>query len=179
MLRLTQVEVPAEAETREVHEITHVVVHRIEVSQEDDSFDDTPEEIARFFGEHPIGVAATGGAMPYALLVTAQGELIQTIALRFVCPHVRAHNRSSIGVGVIGDFRRRSPSAPQRAALLGLLAALLQRFSLPISAVVAHDELTDASHDPEKICPGSRLSVESLREELPDILPISLEGLQW
>ncbi len=152
--------------TREAAEVTGVIVHRIEVSQEDPSYGDTPSEVARFFREHPIGQQATGGDMPYPLLVDRDGNITQTVPLRFITPHAKAHNPRSVGVGVIGDFRERPPSPLQRAATIAVCAALIGRFGLQADAISGHDELQGGSNDPDKICPGRYLAPADLRDEV-------------
>jgi hypothetical protein len=148
---------------RQRRDIEALVVHRIEVSQEDALFGDTPAEVARFFLEHPMGVKATGGVMPYPLLIAASGVVTQTVPLLRVTPHARAHNPRSLGVGLIGDFRQRPPPAPQRQALVELCAELLMALSLVPAAIVGHDELAGGSVDPDKECPGRFLPLEPLR----------------
>ena len=151
---------------REHSEITGVIVHRIEVSQEDASYGDTPAEVARFFREHPIGVKATGGDMPYPILIDRDGVVTQTVPLRLVTPHAKAHNPRTVGVGVIGDFRKVPPPSLQRAAAIAVCAALLTRFGLTAEAISGHDELQGGSSDPDKICPGPGLSPDDVRNEV-------------
>ncbi len=151
---------------REQTEITGVIVHRIEVSQEDASYGDTPAEVARFFREHPIGVRATGGDMPYPILIDREGNVTQTVPLRFVTPHAKAHNPRTVGVGVIGDFRKAPPPPRQRAAAIAVCAALLERFGLNVETISGHDELQGGSNDPDKICPGPGLAPDDVRNEV-------------
>lgn len=153
-------------ETRTRKEITGLVIHRIEVSQEDPSFHDSPEEIARFFREHPIGVEATGGAMPYPLLIAPDGAVTQTLPLLQIAPHAAAHNPMTIGVGLVGDFRRVPPSAAQRRSLVQVCATLLVQLRLDCAAVYGHDELQHGSRDPDKECPGRMLPMAELRREI-------------
>lgn len=149
-------------------DIRGVVVHRIEVSQEDASYADTAPEIARFFAEHPIGVAATGGAMPYPLIIDAYGEVTQTVPLRYVTPHARRYNASTVGVACLGDFRTQPPLPLQRAALLCICAALVEIFGLTAKDLHGHDELYGASHDANKECPGHLLPLAALRKDVRD-----------
>ncbi|MEZ0313904.1 MAG: peptidoglycan recognition family protein [Myxococcota bacterium] len=151
---------------REPADVTGVIVHRIEVSQEDPSYGDAPSEVARFFREHPIGVKATGGDMPYPILVDRDGGVTQTVPLRFITPHAKAHNPGTVGVGVIGDFRKAPPSPRQRAAAVAVCAALLTRFALKVETISGHDELQGGSNDPDKICPGPGLAPADVRDEV-------------
>jgi len=143
-----------------------VVVHRIEVSQEDASYTDTPSEVARFFREHSIGREATGGAMPYPVLIDDAGAVTQCVPLGRTTPHAKTHNPTTIGVGLLGDFRDRAPSARQRGALIQVCASLLRELALPPSALRGHDELEGGSSDPNKECPGRELSLPRLREDV-------------
>lgn len=147
-----------------------VVVHRIEVSQEDPAYGDAPTEVARFFREHPIGVRATGGQMPYAVLIEPDGTVTQALPLTRVAPHAVRQSPTTVGVGVIGDFRHRPPSEAQRAALRQVLVGLARQLGCAADAIAGHDELPGASRDPDKICPGSHLSLQVLRAEVAQAL---------
>jgi hypothetical protein len=151
---------------RQLGEVDGLVVHRIEVSQEDATFGDEPREIARFFREHPIGRQATGGGMPYPLLISAAGTITQLVPLGRVTPHAKAHNQSTIGVAAIGDFRRSPPSSAQLGSLVGVCCSLLRQFGLPVDRLAGHDELAQASADPNKECPGRFLPMPGLRAQV-------------
>ncbi len=146
--------------------VSGVVVHRIEVSQEDPLFLDTPAEVARFFREHPVGQRATGGSMPYPLLVDAAGTVTQTVPLWRVTPHARTYNATTVGVGVIGDFRARPTTPPQYAALVLVCASVLAELGLSADGLHGHDELSGGSADPNKECPGRHLPMARLREDV-------------
>lgn len=152
--------------TRELADVTGVIVHRIEVSQEDPTYGDTPGEVARFFREHPIGQKATGGDMPYPILIERNGNVTQTVPFHFITPHAKAHNPRTVGVGIIGDFRNHPPTAEQRAATIAVCAALLGRFGLTVDTISGHDELQGGSNDPDKICPGKYLAPADVRDEV-------------
>jgi hypothetical protein len=151
---------------RQRRDILEVVVHRIAVSQEDPSFADTPSDIARFFREHPIGVTATGGGMPYPLLVAPSGEVTQTVPLCCITPHAARHNPVALGIGVIGDFRAAPPTAAAYASLVRVAASLLSALGHDTSALFGHDELAGASRDPDKVCPGACLDMPRLRHDV-------------
>ena len=155
---------------------TGVVVHRIEVSQEDAAFSDTPTDVVRFFLEQPIGRKATGGKMPYPILVEADGTLTGILPLSCVTPHARAYNPTTIGVGCIGDFRRAPLTAAARAALVPLLAELLHAIGRTSDDLFGHDELAGGSADPEKECPGRFLGMAALRQEVRAAMRDSVLG---
>ena len=143
--------------------IVHLVVHRIQVSQEDPGRGDRPRDIAEFFLAHPIGRAASGGAVPYPLVVSAAGHVCQLLPLLLQTPHAAAHNPTSIGIAAVGDFRGGPPGERQWQALVALAAAVLAGLGRPTSALVAHDQLAGGSRRPDKICPGEHLSLARLR----------------
>jgi hypothetical protein len=151
---------------REKQNIVGVVVHRIEVSQEDSTFDDNPLEVLRFFQVHPVGIAATGGKMPYPLLIERSGALTQLVPLSRVTPHAKSHNPTTIGVACLGDFRRASPTPAQRQMLVAVSAELLHALGQRTQSLFGHDELAGASADPNKECPGRHLSMNELRADV-------------
>ena len=154
---------------RDVTTIGGIVVHRIEVSQEDPGYSDSVEDTARFFREHEVGVKATGGEMPYPILILPDGEIVQALPLDRITPHARSHNPSSIGVACIGDFRKKPPEEEQYRALVVACASLLQQLKLDVQTLVGHDELVGGSSDPDKECPGRGNSMVHLREEVGGI----------
>ena len=101
--------------------------------------------------------------MPYPLLIDSVGRLTQTVPLRVVTPHARSFNPQGLGVGCIGDFRQRPPTAAQYATLVRTVAHLLERCGLGPEAIRGHDELSGGSADPDKICPGQHLPLPALR----------------
>jgi hypothetical protein len=166
---------------RRREEVAGLVVHRIEVSQEDATYGDTPEEVARFFREHPIGVKATGGDMPYPILIAPDGTVTQTLPLGLIAPHAVKWNPTTVGVGCIGDFRGRAPAAAQRTSLVEVCAALLRDLGCGVDAMHGHDELSGGSHDPNKECPGRCLPLEELRRDVAALLArdVSLPPFVW
>lgn len=158
-------------QARKAEDIRAVVVHHIEVSQEDPAFADTPADIERFFAEHPVGRTATGGRMPYPILIDASGKVTQTVPLVRITPHAKRHNPSTVGVACVGDFRGRGPTVAQREALVNVCADLLAHFALDATALVGHDELSGASSDPTKECPGAGLVMATLRRDVTAATP--------
>lgn len=161
-------------------DINTVVVHRIEVSQEDPSYADTAGDVARFFAEHEIGKKATGGAMPYPILIAPDGSIVQTVPLERITPHARSHNKTGIGVGCLGDFRAREPSPAQLRSLVLVCASLCRSFEVNFDSVSGHDELTEASSDPDKECPGRAISMDELRRSVAEAMDNGAElGFCW
>lgn len=150
---------------RQQADIRAVVIHRIQVSLEASDFDDSPAEIARFFREHPLGRSATGGDMPYPVLIDPDGRVLQTVPLRYITPHARHLNPTSIGLACIGDFRATPMASQQQQSLVNVCTAAVRAFALDAQAVVGHDELGGSgTRDPDKECPGRHVSMDALRE---------------
>lgn len=163
---------PPQGDRRRAGSIDRIIVHRIEVSQEDSTFGDQPAEVIRFFATHPIGQRATGGKMPYPILVDATGGITQCLPLMVISPHARKFNQRSIGVALVGDFRTRAPSAAQRQSTVGLLAHLVHRLGLPVAAICGHDGLDGGSADPDKVCPGRHLPMGPLQADVAAALAV-------
>ena len=68
-------------------------------------------------------------------------------------------NEHNLGVMVLGNFQKQSPSSAQLAALESTLAVLMKHYRVPVDRVFTHRELNDTE------CPGNRLqpAVEGFR----------------
>lgn len=163
---------------RERREVRGLVIHRIEVSQEDCTYGDSPEDVARFFSEHPVGRAATGGQMPYPIVIEDNGCVTQMVPFGYVTPHARAHNQTTIGIALVGDFRSQAPKQEQYGVLVKICAHLLSSLSLGVDAIWAHDELQDGSVHIDKECPGAYLPMVPLKEAVGEILGVDMPTLQ-
>lgn len=132
----------------------YAVNHRIDVGE-------TAEAIAEFFATHPDGLEATGGQMPYPLVITRSGVIQQALELGDWSPHAMRFSFSGLGIGWIGDFRKHPPTEAQLSTGLWI-TTLLMGWGLRI---VGHTELKGAARDPDKQCPGDLLDLAWLRRE--------------
>jgi hypothetical protein len=133
--------------------------HRIGVGE-------TAIEIAEWYKEHEDETDIH--YMPYTLVVMRQGAIEQALPLSAVSPHAASWNLTSLGVGVVGDFRERMPTPFQMEALLWLNLWLCQLFTWKLPAaghMDVHTEGRPASGDPDKKCPGPFFSVADLNED--------------
>jgi hypothetical protein len=127
---------------------------------------DTAAQIALAYrGGCPEAAKATGGRMPYHLVILPNGIIEQAAPLDAVTPHARSWNHVAIGVAVIGDFRNETPSIEQWDALRKL-AHTCSGWLGGRLAVKGHDELAEARADKSKGCPGKGLDMEALRAEI-------------
>ncbi|WP_376792482.1 N-acetylmuramoyl-L-alanine amidase [Thermoflexus sp.] len=118
--------------------IQYVVLHQTGTDGEV-----TPAQIAAFQVER-LGLPGAG----YHFLVGADGTLYRIQPLTAAVSHVRAHNATTVSIGLIGDFSQRPPGEPQLTAAAWLTAYLLEHLGLGIEAVKGHEELDAVS------CPG-------------------------
>jgi len=125
----------------------------------------------------PDAARATGGRMPYALVVGADGTIEQSALLTDVTPHVRSWNPVAIGVGVVGDFRAAGPQVSQYDALVWLCARLALLVG-GVTRVKGHDELDGATSWVGKRCPGEYLPMRQLRADVRDAIP-SVSTVDW
>lgn len=72
------------------------------------------------------------------------------------------YNKLGIGVCLVGDFNDGRPTAQQLASLRQLCRALMRRYGIPSSRVVAHKAVRKGSTD----CPGEHFSIEQFRKSL-------------
>ena len=149
--------------TREpLTDIDTIAVHRIGKSLGEDAI-----TICRRFIDDPEVAKYTGGEVPYAFIIgVGPGSTIwQCLPISEIGAHARRWNKQAIGVACIGDFRKHDMPDVQYAQLIKLLACL--QFGFPRDLEIkGHDELPGASSDPNKKCPGDKLSMRAVRRSV-------------
>jgi hypothetical protein len=73
-------------------------------------------------------------------------------------------NEEGIGICLIGDFDRTTPTARQMDSLVRLVRFLQQRYGIPKSRIYGHGS-TPGGHSTD--CPGSRFPMSRLKANLP------------
>ena len=141
--------------TRTPADIKGLVVHRNEEAED-------AVGLADAFRTRPDLKEITGGQAPYHFVITRTGRIEQALPLDAIGAHVRGHNKSTIGICCIGDFRKHKQTAEQAKALHELCLQLLTAYGLPLDAVKGHSEFPNV----EKSCPGKYLDVAELRKTL-------------
>ena len=134
--------------------IDRIVVHRIDVG-------DSAYDVAEFF-RRADNLHYTSGKYPYHLTFHKDGRVLQVVELGFQAPAARVLNKPGIQIALIGDFRKEPPTVKQGLALVELCVALCEW--MQCINIMAHDEESDASADPDKECPGKHLPIKNLRE---------------
>lgn len=119
-------------------------------------------DVAQAFSEHPE-LCDSIGRMAYEICVWPSGVVEQAIRLRYWTPHALAHSAQSIAVAVIGDWRIETVGDAQLTATIEILAALSVVY--PGARIVGHTdrEVTGATADPAKVCPGPGLDLGAVR----------------
>ena len=72
------------------------------------------------------------------------------------------HNKTSIGICLIGNFELRSPTSKQMNALEGLCEYLMKRCKIKSSEVTTHKGL----HPGHTVCPGKFFSLPTFRKRI-------------
>jgi N-acetyl-anhydromuramyl-L-alanine amidase AmpD len=102
----------------------------------------------------------TGGLFPYHFLVTKTGAVLQFVRLSRTALGAGKYNTTSINVAWEGDFRKELLHAMQWNTGV-LLTRALGRWS---ETIKGHSDLSGASADPNKVCPGPFLSLDELQK---------------
>lgn len=164
--------------------LTQTAVHRISFAGDDGGghFDDVapipderldgPAMAARFHDRRRVSKfkrhwadrpgSYTAGQTPYALLLLADGEVDQCLAISDYGPHARRWSSACISLAAVGDFRGHAPTPAQWETAVSL-CALLHSWGAP---PVGHTELPRSSSDPSKQCPGRMWPMGSFRVEV-------------
>lgn len=133
-----------------------------------------PEAIARW---HVLGKWWPGIAYDFVIDDNAgPSKIYQTTDLRRATYHAGLHNRTRIGVAIVGNFDKGVPHPNQLHACAWLCAALCLLLNLkdpgdwvgpailPGRVVSGHRELFGSSTKLGKTCPGRRFNMTELRE---------------
>lgn len=91
------------------------------------------------------------GDIAYHLIVDYAGRVWEGRSLVFEGAHTLNANEGNLGVMLLGNFEKQSPSAAQLATLNDLVALLRQQYRVRTSRVFGHRDLSPS------MCPGRRL----------------------
>lgn len=116
-------------------------------------------------------IEATGYQTPYTFVVRTDGQIEQALALADYGPHAKRWNNMGIGLAVVGDFRRESPTLLQWDSVIRLCSAFA---GWATEGVKGHDELPDGTSDKTKQCPGRHFDMDVLRDSIRDRAALKL-----
>lgn len=157
--------------------LSHLVIHRTDLDTLDPVANPNPvpnelldgQALAIRFANAALG---TGGLIPYHFLFRADAPvwtIEQLLPLSVRGSHAVGFNWRGIGVAAVGDFRKYAPPAGMYEKLVKLTALLI-----PINGglvTAGHTDLSGASADANKVCPGSFLPVKVLAASALASLP--------
>lgn len=147
-----------------------IVFHRIHVGNPET---DDGATIAKYFEDH-------GAEMPYAFIIPKDQPdksiilVEQLFPLWVKSPHAANWNGRSVGIGVVGDFRKERPTKKQEQACLWIARRIIDacephmrdRQWRPVKdkdfLITVHGALTTGTADPDKLiggpeeCPGAK-----------------------
>lgn len=73
--------------------------------------------------------------------------------------HAKGYNESSLGVCLIGNLDKSSPSPKQMGTLIKFLEGKKEEFKIPTKNILGHHELPNIT----KSCPGKNLDIDLVR----------------
>jgi len=118
---------------------------------------------ARFRDDRPRRPGAyTGGQLPYHLVIRTDGVVDQLVELGDTAMHATRWNSAAVGIAVVGDFRRHSPTPAQWETAAALCAILT---AWGIERHEGHSDLDGGSADPSKVCPGPHFDLDRLWDQ--------------
>jgi N-acetylmuramoyl-L-alanine amidase len=91
------------------------------------------------------------GDVGYHFIVDYTGGVWEGRSLRFEGAHVSAQNEANVGILMIGNFDKQSPSEAQSVSLLRLVAGVRDLCGIKQHRVYGHRDLGQSA------CPGERL----------------------
>ncbi|MEN8207841.1 MAG: peptidoglycan recognition family protein [Candidatus Fermentibacteria bacterium] len=94
--------------------------------------------------------------------LSLDGEIEPGRPLWAVGAHAREHNSDTIGICLVGDFTKTSPTLKQLASLKDLLKKLLEDFTLSRSDILLHRDVPGCRTE----CPGDNLTLKEVIDSL-------------
>ena len=95
--------------------------------------------------------------------LSGDGEIESGRPVWSVGAHAREHNRDSIGICLVGNFNKTSPTEKQMASLTDLLKKLMADFRIPGSGIMIHKNVPGCNTE----CPGDNLTIKAILSMLP------------
>lgn len=99
------------------------------------------------------------GDIGYHYVIDRAGRVIEARSIAYQGAHVSNQNPHNVGVMLLGNFEKQSPSQAQLTTLQSTLRHLMAKYRVPVQRVYTHRELGPT------VCPGRNLQprIASLR----------------
>ncbi len=91
------------------------------------------------------------GDIGYHYIVDRDGRIWEGRSIASQGAHVRNNNENNLGILLLGNFDKQTPSAPQMASLHNALAAFQKQYKVRATRIHTHQELASTA------CPGTNL----------------------
>ena len=91
------------------------------------------------------------GDIGYHFVIDPQGRIWEGRSLAYQGAHVADQNEHNLGIMLLGDFTRQTPTPQQTASLDSFVSQQMRRFTIPVNRVFTHRELGKSA------CPGANL----------------------
>ena len=98
------------------------------------------------------------GDIGYHLIIDYAGRIWAGRSLAFEGAHVSGMNKQNVGVMLLGNFEKQTPSSDQIASLFQLVRATQRKYSIAYEAIYGHCDLG------RSICPGKHLYAPFIAE---------------
>lgn len=97
------------------------------------------------------------------------GRIYETRSTKFMGAHVYGHNTDSIGIALIGNFDKTTPTKKQIESLTQLIIKIAKEHNIKIENIKGHREFPGVT----KTCPGKNFDMNELREKLKTELSLA------
>ena len=155
---------PYSRRRRRTRTISEILVHRFGPSIEGRWVRGAVDLADEFAKVAELRAEFSGGRV-YDLVVTSEGAVEQWIPLSEYGAHALDLSATTVGIAVLGDFRREAPTEPQWSALVWCVGMLRGAYQC---GVTGHGNRPAGTRDREKLvggvrwCPGELLDVDRL-----------------
>ncbi len=118
----------------------------------------TQQHLERIRQSH-TGSGRGWGDIGYHYIIDRSGRVIEARSVAYQGAHVSQQNEHNVGVMLLGNFEKQTPSQAQLTTLQSTLRHLMATYRVPVNRVYTHRELGPT------VCPGRNLQprVASLR----------------
>ncbi|MEK6703738.1 MAG: peptidoglycan recognition family protein [Planctomycetota bacterium] len=132
--------------------IRRITVHHAAIDNSDLlSAADVKRRLVNIRHEHINRRPEPFGDIGYHFMIDPQGRIWEGRSLAYQGAHVADQNEHNLGIMLLGDFTRQTPTPQQIASLDSFVTQQMHRFTVPVNRVFTHRELGKSA------CPGVNL----------------------
>lgn len=153
--------------------ITRIIVHGLEPELGKHQVFDADSLVDAFLDTKKYAPGYyTGGKVPYHKLYKPKhGVMLDVLPLMLNGVHARIYNDESVGVAVLGYWKKDTfTKYDDLAHYLMSIAVTVMEYTGDFPTLHGHTELPGGSSDKNKVCPGRGIDMERLRDEYEDLV---------